>query len=100
MRASWVQDLAEIVKPDPVGSIPSLSAHPRRLVEPSDSIVSSCVLQCPHLQNAGDDRVRLCSPNAGDLGYIPGQGTKIPHAAWFGQKKNADDNRAYLRGFL
>ena len=43
-----MQDLAEIVKPDPVGSIPSLSAHPRRLVEPSDSIVSSCVLQCPH----------------------------------------------------
>ena len=25
--------------------------------------------------------------NAGDAGLIPGQGTKIPHAVWLGQKK-------------
>ena len=25
--------------------------------------------------------LRLCTPNAGDTGFIPGQGTKIPHAA-------------------
>ena len=33
--------------------------------------------------------VRLCTPNAGGRGLIPGWGTKIPHAAWSGQKKNA-----------
>ena len=27
----------------------------------------------------------LCS--AGDAGSVPGQGTKIPHAAWHGKKK-------------
>ena len=26
-------------------------------------------------------RLRLCAPNAGGLGSIPGQGTRIPHAA-------------------
>ena len=25
--------------------------------------------------------------NAGDVGLIPGRGTKIPHAEWYGQKK-------------
>ena len=29
----------------------------------------------------------LCSPNAGDMGLIPGWGTKILHASWLGQKK-------------
>ena len=29
----------------------------------------------------------LCASSAGCLGSIPGQGTKIPHAAWHGQKK-------------
>ena len=24
--------------------------------------------------------LRLCAPNAGNTGFIPGQGTKIPHA--------------------
>ena len=24
----------------------------------------------------------------GSQGLVPGQGTKIPHAAWYGQKKN------------
>ena len=24
--------------------------------------------------------LRLCAPNAGDTGSVPGQGTKIPHA--------------------
>ena len=30
--------------------------------------------------------LRLHAANAGDLGSIPGQGTKIPHAAQCGQK--------------
>ena len=30
--------------------------------------------------------LRLCSPNSGGLGWIPGQGTKIPHAVWQDQK--------------
>jgi len=29
--------------------------------------------------------LRLCSSNAGVRGSIPGQGTKILHAAWHGQ---------------
>ena len=27
------------------------------------------------------------SPCRGDMGSIPGQGTKIPHATWYSQKK-------------
>ena len=30
--------------------------------------------------------LRLCTPNAGGTGLIPGQGTKVPHAAWCSQK--------------
>ena len=30
---------------------------------------------------------RLRASNAGDTGLIPDRGTKIPHAAWCGQKK-------------
>ena len=30
--------------------------------------------------------LRLCAPNAGGTGSIPGQGTEIPHAAECGQK--------------
>ena len=30
--------------------------------------------------------LKLCASNAGGVGLIPGQGTKIPHASW--QKKN------------
>ena len=26
--------------------------------------------------------LRLCLPNAGGVGSIPGQGAKIPHASW------------------
>ena len=33
--------------------------------------------------------LRLRAPNAGGTGSIPGQGTKIPHASWHGQKKKA-----------
>ena len=29
----------------------------------------------------------LWASTAGDMGLIPGRGTKIPHAAWHGQKK-------------
>ena len=31
--------------------------------------------------------LRFCPSNAGSAGSIPGQGTKIPHAVWHGQKK-------------
>ena len=31
--------------------------------------------------------LRLQAPNARDTGLIPGWGTKILHATWFGQKK-------------
>ena len=29
---------------------------------------------------------RLCTPNAGAVGLIPGWRTKMPHAAWWGEK--------------
>ena len=28
--------------------------------------------------------LRFCTSNAGRMGLIPGQGTKIPHASWPG----------------
>ena len=31
--------------------------------------------------------VKVCTPNSRGTGLIPGQGTKIPHATWHGQKK-------------
>ena len=31
--------------------------------------------------------LRLCTPKAEDMGSVTGQGTKIPHAARYGQKK-------------
>ena len=31
--------------------------------------------------------LRLHASTAGGAGWIPGQGTKIPHAAWCSQKK-------------
>ena len=31
--------------------------------------------------------LRLCTPNAGGRGPIPGQGTKIPYATWPKNKK-------------
>ena len=31
--------------------------------------------------------LRLQAPTAGDTGLIPGWGTKILYATWFGQKK-------------
>ena len=34
--------------------------------------------------------LRLCASTAGDAGLIPGQGTKILHALWHGQKKKKD----------
>ena len=34
--------------------------------------------------------VKTCTPNSRGTGSIPGQGTKIPHAAWGGQKKKSD----------
>ena len=35
----------------------------------------------------GVQLLRLCASNAGGVGSIPGWGTRIPHAAWHGQKK-------------
>ena len=35
----------------------------------------------------GSPMVKICTFNAGGMGSIPGQGTKIPHASWHGQKK-------------
>ena len=32
-------------------------------------------------------KIRLHTSNGGDEGSIPGQGIKIPHAAWCGQKR-------------
>ena len=31
--------------------------------------------------------LRFCASTIGGVGLIPGQGTKIPHATWCGQKK-------------
>ena len=31
--------------------------------------------------------LRLCAPNAGDMGSIPGQGIEVPHAPQHGQIK-------------
>ena len=30
--------------------------------------------------------LRLCASNVRGTGLIPGRGTKIPHAGWYGQK--------------
>ena len=32
--------------------------------------------------------LELCAITAGDMGFIPGGGTKIPYAPWHGQKTN------------
>ena len=37
--------------------------------------------------------LRLCASTAGGTGSIPGQGTKIPHAAQHGQKKKKNEER-------
>ena len=34
--------------------------------------------------------LRLCASTAGGTGLIPGWGTKIPHAVWYGQKKKRE----------
>ena len=38
--------------------------------------------------------LRLCTSTAGGMGLIPGQGTKIPHAAPCGQKKRNSHHKA------
>ena len=45
--------------------------------------------------------LKLHSPNAGDTGSIPGQGTKIPHATWCGVKKEKmmEGNSCHLQVF-
>ena len=39
--------------------------------------------------------LRLCSSTSGGLGSIPGQGTKISHATWHGQKKKKRKTECY-----
>ena len=41
--------------------------------------------------------LRLCASNAGDVGLIPGWGTKISHAMWHGQKKKKEKKDIYLK---
>ena len=36
--------------------------------------------------------LRLCASNTGDLGSIPGEGTKSPHALWCGKKLREKKN--------
>ena len=35
----------------------------------------------------GSKPQRACASTAGDKGLIPGRGTMIPHALWYGQKR-------------
>ena len=39
----------------------------------------------------------LCASNAGGLGWIPGWGTRIPHAMGHSKKKN-NNKPSYLKG--
>ena len=41
--------------------------------------------------------LRLLAPNAGDMGSIPGQETKIPHATQHGQKQKQKQNNGHLK---
>ena len=40
--------------------------------------------------------LRLCTPNSGGTGLIPGRGTKIPHSMWFSQKKKKRNTKPQL----
>ena len=48
----------------------------------------SVLLQKQHHEGTSLEvqRLRLCASTAGSAGSIPGRGTKVPHAAWCGQK--------------
>ena len=39
--------------------------------------------------------LRLCPPSAGCTGSIPGQGIKISHVMWCGQKKKSENGKAF-----
>ena len=41
----------------------------------------------------GGTVIRNSPSNAGDMGSIPGQGTKIPHATWCSQRQNKQTNK-------
>ena len=43
--------------------------------------------------------LRFHDSNTGNAGSIPGRGTKIPHAAWRGQKNKANKQTALLYVF-
>lgn len=42
---------------------------------------------------------KLCASNAGGVGWIPGWGTKIPHAAGRGQKQNQKLTKPFIMQF-
>ena len=42
--------------------------------------------------------LRLCAPNVGSTGLIPGQGTRISHATWRGQNKKREREREGRKG--
>ena len=66
--------------------------------EPSVTDVSLCCVYFIMVKNACQEpclavqRLRLCTSNGGDTGSIPGQETKIPHAAQCDQSKQTNKN--------
>ena len=44
--------------------------------------------------------LRLYAPNAEGMGPIPGQGSKIPHAIWHGQKKSPQKTKKYMHSYV
>ena len=44
--------------------------------------------------------LRLHAPNAGGMGSIPDQGSKIPHAVWYSQKKKNKTKHNFKNLFL
>ena len=66
-------------------AIHSASGHPRKdLSPPADPFI----LKSLYRTSLVVQWLRLCAPNAGSTGLIPGQGPKVPHVAWGGQKIN------------
>ena len=44
--------------------------------------------------------LRLHASKAGDVGSVPGWGTKILHASWHGQKRKGRKKSRYREDFL
>ena len=86
----------------------------QKLSEPSPHVFYLCIIYLstnptptPNTKNeeGGTSLVvqwlRLCAANAGDVGSIPGRGTKIPHDTWPKDKNNNNnrgDNRCGIYG--